>query len=204
MDEVQSLSDEQLVDAFRERKDRAAFEEIVRRHPGKVYQLALRMVKSEQEALEIVQETFLSAYGKLADFRGEAQLSSWLHRIAANFALMRLRHQRVVDQVEEPLEGPDGMFRPDGHWDELPAGIWGRRADELALDAELRGKINGAVDRLPDSYRAVFVLRDIEGMSYEQIAEALDTTVPAVKSRLHRARLQLREDLARYFDAREA
>jgi RNA polymerase sigma-70 factor (ECF subfamily) len=195
-------TDEVLVEQFRA-GDRRAFEELVRRHRSRIYHLALRMTKSEQEALEIVQETFLSVYRKLPDFRGESAVGSWIHRIAANFALMRLRHQRVVDEVEEPLETEEGKFRPDGHWDEGPTGFWGRRADDIALDAELRGQINHAVDALPDSYRSVFLLRDIEGLSYDEIALALRTTVPAIKSRLHRARLSLREQLAHYFEARE-
>jgi RNA polymerase sigma-70 factor (ECF subfamily) len=195
-------TDEVLVERFRA-GDRRAFEELVRRHRSRIYHLALRMTKNEQEALEIVQETFLSAYRKLPEFRGESAVGSWIHRIAANFALMRLRHQKVVDDVEEPLETEDGKFRPDGHWAEGPAGFWGRRADEIVLDTELRGQINEAVDALPDSYRAVFLLRDIEGLSYDEIASALQTTVPAIKSRLHRARLTLRERLAHYFEARE-
>ena len=166
----------------------------------RVFALALRMTRNEEEALEIVQDTFLSAWRKLPEFRGEAQFGSWVHRIAANFALMKLRHQKVVDAVEEPLEGPDGRFRPDGHWDVYPTGLWGRRADELVLDAELRARLIAAVEKLPETYRAVFMLRDFDGLSYDEIAETLETTVPAVKSRLHRARLALREDLATYFD----
>lgn len=195
-------SDDVLVERFRG-GDRQAFEELVRRHRSRIYHLALRMTKNEQEALEIVQETFLSAYRKLPEFRGESAVGSWIHRIAANFALMRLRHKKVVDGVEEPLETEDGKFRPDGHWSEGPTGYWGRRADDIVLDTELRGQINQAVDALPDSYRAVFLLRDIEGLSYDEIANALQTTVPAVKSRLHRARLSLRERLAHYFEARD-
>ncbi len=191
--------DVELVARFQQ-GDRGAFEELVRRHRGRVYAVALRVVKSDQEALEIVQDTFLSAYKKLPDFRGEAAVGSWLHRIAVNFALMRLRHRKVVDASQEPLETEAGKFRPDGHWDEIPTGLWGRRADDLALDSELRDKINEAVDALPDAYRTVFVLRDLEGLSYEEIAEAVETTVPAIKSRLHRARLSLREKLAAYFD----
>jgi RNA polymerase sigma-70 factor (ECF subfamily) len=116
---------------------------------------------------------------------------------------MKLRHRKVVDAVEEPLETTDGKFRPDGHWDVFPTGLWGRRADDLVLDAELRERLIAAVEKLPESYRAVFMLRDFDGLSYEEIAEALETTVPAVKSRLHRARLALREDLATYFDSKE-
>ncbi len=182
--------------------DRRAFEALARRHQGRLYSVALRVTRNEAEALEIVQETLLQAFQKLPAFRGDAAVGSWLHRIAMNFALMHLRHRRVVDAVEEPLDVEPGKFREDGHWDEPPTGLWGRRADELVLDTELREKILVAVDALPDSYRVVFVLRDVEGLSYEEIAEATSTTVASVKSRLHRARLALRESLGGYFDGR--
>lgn len=196
-------SDDELVARIRDEQDHASFDELVRRHRNRVFALALRMVKNDEEALEIVQETFLSAWRKLPEFRGEAQFGSWVHRIAANFALMKIRHQKVVDAVEEPIETLDGKFRPDGHWDIYPTGMWGRRADDLALDAELRDRLVAAVEKLPETYRAVFMLRDFDGLSYDEIADTLQTTVPAVKSRLHRARLALRADLAAYFDAKE-
>src|SRR5690606_8422181 len=106
-----------LLARLREMRDRASFEELVRRHRNRVFALALRMTKNVDEALEIVQDTFLSAWRNLPEFRGDAQFGSWVHRIAANFALMKLRHRKVVDAVEEPLETTDGKFRPDGHWD---------------------------------------------------------------------------------------
>ena len=199
----QPHSDDELVARFHADRDRRSFEELVRRHRNRVFALALRMVKNEEEALEVVQDTFLSAWRKVGDFRGDAQFGSWIHRIAANYALMKIRHKKVVDAVEEPLEGPDGKFRPDGHWDVYPTGMWGRRADQIVLDSELRDRLIAAIEALPENYRAVFMLRDFDGLSYNEIAETLETTVPAVKSRLHRARLALREDLASYFDSKE-
>lgn len=198
--------DNELVARFQEGQDRSSFEELVRRHRNRVYALALRMLKNEDEALEIVQETFLSAFRKLPEFRGESQFTSWLHRIAANFALMRLRHKKVVDAIIEPLEmeADGGKFGPDGRWEEYPTGMWGRRADEVVLDGELRERLSSAVDKLPEIHRAVFMLRDIDGLSYQEIADTLETTVPAVKSRLHRARLVLRDDLSMYFEGKEA
>lgn len=196
-------TDHDLVSRFQATGDRQAFEELVRRHRNRIYGLALRMMKNEEEALEIVQETFLSAFRNLGEFRGDAQFGSWAYRIAANFALMRIRHRRVVDQVEEPLELEDGSFRQDGRWDLYPTGMWGRRADQMALDGELRERLIRAVDSLPELYRAVFMLRDIEGLSYQEISETLETTVSAVKSRLHRARLALRQELATYFEGKE-
>jgi len=194
--------DQALVARF-QAGDRRAFEALVKRHQGRLYSVALRVTRSDSAALEIVQETLVQAFRKLPDFRGEAAVGSWLHRIAMNYALMHLRHRKVVDAVEEPLEVEPGKFREDGHWDEPPTGLWGRRADHLLLDAELRERLLAAVETLPENYRLVFVLRDVEGLSYEEIGEATGTTVPSVKSRLHRARLALRESLAHYFDQRE-
>lgn len=196
-------TDQALVLRFQQDGDRAAFEELVRRHRDRVYGLALRMMKNDEEALDIVQETFLSAYRKLPEFRGESQFGSWVYRIAANFALMRIRHQKVVDQVQEPMDGMEDRFREDGRWAIFPSGMWARRADEAALGGELRDKIVQAVENLPEIHRAVFMLRDVEGLSYDDIATTLDTTVSAVKSRLHRARLALRSELQGYFEGKE-
>ena len=166
----------------------AAFEALVERHRNRVYGLALRMLNSEDDASEVVQETFISAYRNLAHFRGDAQFSSWVTRIAANHALMKLRHRKVVGAVEESLDEPH--FNERGSLIEEVAPI--PDAEASALNQELRGAIEAAAARLGDEYREVFVLRDLEGMSYEEIAELTGISVPAVKSRLHRARLSLR------------
>jgi RNA polymerase sigma-70 factor, ECF subfamily len=171
--------------------DLSAFEALVEKHRDKVYGVALRMTRSEADAAEITQETFLSAFQHLPEFRGEAAFGSWVHRIAANHALMRLRHQNVVQAAEEELTGPE--FNDRGSWVEYPSNDWSRRADEKALDAELGSAIQRATDRLPNRYREVFVLKDVEGLSYEQISEITGDSIPAIKSRLHRARLELKE-----------
>jgi RNA polymerase sigma-70 factor, ECF subfamily len=175
----------------------AAFEALVERHRDNIYGLALRMTRSEADAAEIVQDTFLSAYQHLSEFRGEAAFGSWVHRIAANNALMRLRHQRVVDARQEPTN-PE--FDERGHFSEYPASDWSRRADEQVLDAELGRAIQQATDRLPEEYRHVFLLKDVEGMSYEQIAEITGDSVAAIKSRLHRARLSLRDAIDQFYN----
>lgn len=178
--------------------DLSAFEALVEKHRDKVYGVALRMTRSEADAAEITQETFLSAFQHLPEFRGEAAFGSWVHRIAANHALMRLRHQNVVQAAEEELTGPE--FNERGSWVEYPSNDWSRRADEKALDAELGTAIQGATDRLPNRYREVFVLKDVEGLSYEQISEITGDSIPAIKSRLHRARLELREAIDRFYN----
>jgi RNA polymerase sigma-70 factor (ECF subfamily) len=177
--------------------DIAAFEALVDRHKDRVYGLAFRMTRSEADAAEIAQETFLSAYQHLKDFRGDAAFGSWVHRIAANHALMRLRHRKVVDAAHEELTQPE--FNERGSYVEYPTNDWSRRADEKALDAELRKAIQEATDRLPEEYRRVFLLKDVEGLSYEQIAEITGDSVPAIKSRLHRARLALRTAIDEFY-----
>ena len=177
--------------------DMDAFEALVERHKDKLYGLALRMTRSEADAAEVVQDAFLAAYQNLKSFRGESAFGSWVHRIAANNALMRLRHQRVVDAATEELRSPE--FTERGSLAEIPEVDWSRGADERVLDAELGRAIRQGADALPAGYREVFLLKDVEGLSYEEIAEMMGISVPAVKSRLHRARLALREEIDAFY-----
>jgi RNA polymerase sigma-70 factor (ECF subfamily) len=178
--------------------DVSAFDALVERYRGKVYGLALRMMQDPQDAEEMLQETFLSAWQSLAAFRGDSALGSWLHRICANFCLMRLRQRRSSKEVgHDPLPGPD--FSHDGLLLTPPSYDWSRGTEEHVLNNELRGAIEEATARLPDGHRTTFLLRDVEGLSYEEIAEVMGTTVPSVKSRLHRARLALREAIDGYY-----
>ena len=190
------LEDRALLERAQE-GDIEAFENLVERHRDRVYGLALRMTRSEADAAEITQDTFFAAYQDLKNFRGEAAFGSWVHRIAANNALMRLRHQRVVEAATEEMLGPE--FTERGSLAEYPEIDWSRRADEKVLDEELGRAIRQATDRLPEGYREVFLLKDVEGMSYEEIAEMMGISVPAVKSRLHRARLALREEIDAFY-----
>jgi RNA polymerase sigma-70 factor (ECF subfamily) len=192
-----TLQDDQTLLARAQVGDISAFEELVGRHEDKVYGLALRMTRSEADAAEITQDTFLSAYQHLGEFRGEAAFGSWVHRIAANNALMRLRRQRTLEVVNEDLAAPE--FTERGSLAETPEADWSRRADDKILDEELGRAIRQATDTLPEGYREVFLLKDVEGMSYEEISEMLGISVPAVKSRLHRARLALREAIDGFY-----
>jgi RNA polymerase sigma-70 factor (ECF subfamily) len=183
--------------------DGEAFATLVERHQRQLYRLALRMTGSEADAQEVLQEAFLNAYQKLPLFRGEAQFSSWLYRIAANSALMRLRRKRRAPDAltDQPLELSGPRFSAEGYLDPSPLSDWSQRADEKMMSAELGAAIQKAVGQLPEDYRTVFLLKDVDGLSNEDIASALDLTVPAVKSRLHRARLALREKLGEFFEA---
>jgi len=177
--------------------DMSAFESLVGKHEDKVYGLALRMTRSEADAAEITQDTFLSAYQHLSEFRGEAAFGSWVHRIAANNALMRLRRQKVVDIVSDELAGPE--FTERGSLADGPESDWSKRADDKILEDELGRAIQAATDALPEGYREVFLLKDVEGLSYEEISEMVGISIPAVKSRLHRARLALREAIDAFY-----
>lgn len=198
-------SDVELVERARER-DGAAFEILVTRHQNQIYRLALRMMGNEHEAEEVLQEAFLHAWEKLPEFRGEAAFSSWLYRIASNSALMRLRRRRrspeqsSEDPVQTALMVPD--FDPDGGWSQPPRSDWSMRADQALANRQLGDAIVAAVEGLPEDYRVVFLLKDVDGLSNEEIANSLGLSIPAVKSRLHRARLALRQKLTGFFDER--
>ena len=179
-------------------KDFGAFEELLDRYEDKIFRLAYRFVRNETEAKEILQDTFLSIWRKLDTFKGDSQFSSWLYRVAANAALMRLRAQRRHPEVSTE-ELPIGFL--DNYGQIHPSGEnWAKRPDDDLQSQELRRHIQEAVDALPEIYRTVFLIRDIEGLSTEETAEVLQISVPTVKTRLHRARIALRDAIGRYFE----
>lgn len=166
---------------------------MVRQHGGQMYAVALRIMGDPDEAEDVVQDAFISACGKVASFEGRSKLSTWLYRITTNAALMRLRKRRDdTVSLDEPQVGDDGDLLPRqlGDWEIDP----GRQA----LSSELRQEMEAAVESLPPSLRAAFVLRDIQDLSTQEAAEALEISETALKVRLHRARLALRERLAGY------
>jgi RNA polymerase sigma-70 factor (ECF subfamily) len=191
------VTDEDLVARARA-KDFGAFEELVDRYEDKIFRLAFRFVRNETEAKEIVQDTFLLVWRKLDTFKGDSQFGSWLYRVATNTALMRLRAQRRHPEVsteELPVDYLD-------NYGQVPAAgeNWAKRPDDELQSDELRRRIQKAVDELPEIYRTVFIIRDVEGLSTEETAEVLEISIPTVKTRLHRARLALRDAITRYFD----
>jgi RNA polymerase sigma-70 factor, ECF subfamily len=196
-----SPSDGELV-LLAGRGNTAAFRELVERHQDKIYALALHLLRDPADAEEVVQETFLAALEKLASFRGDAAFSTWLHRVAANAALMRLRRRRRSPEgpAELPIEEMLPHFDETGRIDATPYHDWSKRADEQLSDREIRRAVEEAVQNLPEDYRIVFLLRDVEGFSSEEMAELLGISVAAAKSRLHRARLVLRESLRKYLE----
>jgi RNA polymerase sigma-70 factor, ECF subfamily len=174
--------------------DAAAFSELVQRYERKIYRLAKHITQNDEDAEDVLQESFLKAYSHLDSFHGDSKFYTWLVRIAVNEALMKLRKRKSDKTVslDEPQDtGEDLVAREIAVWDDDPEKKYSR--DELA------DILNKAVDSLKPSFRTVFVLRDIEELSTEDTAETLGISIPAVKSRLLRARLQLREKLTRYF-----
>ncbi len=175
-----------------------AFEKLVELYRDRVYGLTLRMTRSQADAAEITQEVFLSAWRNFSTFKGDtvAAFIAWLNSSAGNRALMKIRHQKVVNQVEVSLETP--QFNQRGSLIDEVAD-WKHDALESALDAELARAIEQASDALPEEYRHVFLLKDVEGLSYEEISEITGDSVPAIKSRLHRARLAMRSAIDAFY-----
>src|SRR3974390_1101441 len=176
-----------------------AFEQLVRRYDRNVFRIAQHITQNRQDAEDVVQDAFLKAYSNLEQFQGQSKFYTWLVRIAVNEALMKLRRrrpERMVSLDEDVKTEEDSLPREIADWSPNP--------EQQYNQAELKDILTRTIQGLPPSFRTVFVLRDVEGLSTEETAEALGLSIPAVKSRLLRARLQLRERLGRYFQKRES
>lgn len=173
--------------------DDLAYEELVRTYSPRLLAVARRIVGGDEDARDVIQDAFLNAFRSLRNFHGEARLSTWLHRIVVNTALMKLRTRKR--KPEESIEPLLPAFQADGHYAEKFS-AWGDRADDLLFRSETQELVRQKIDQLPESFRTVLVLRDIEGLDTEETAQLLDTTSNAVKIRLHRARAALRTLLA--------
>lgn len=174
----------------------SAFETLVRTTSPRLLAVARRIVGSDEDARDVLQEAYASAFKSIGRFEGNAKLSTWLHRIVVNMALMRLRTRKR--KPEESIEPLLPAFKDDGHMMQA-AGQWDDGADVALERAEVQSYVRAQIDKLPDTYRTVLLLRDIEEMSTNDVATLLDTTENAVKIRLHRARQALRGLLAERF-----
>ena len=174
--------------------DETAYAEMVEVHAGRIYNLALRILGDEVAAEDVLQETFMNAFRAIDRFEGRSRLSTWLYRIAANQALMKLRRSKPVEVPLESTGEQDLVLNQ--------ASDWSSRPESELLDSEARHEMQRAISKLPDTLRLVFILRDIEGRSTAETAEILNISIPAVKTRLLRARLNLRNRLSLYFDER--
>ncbi len=181
--------------------DAAALDSLVRTHQGRVYSFAMRMCRNVEDAKDILQETFLGMVRSIRDFREESKFSTWLYRIAANACLKKRRHGVHDPAPEQELSLDQLMPRPDagGRKPEIPD--WSEDAEGALLRGELSERLEAAIDKLPKEYKIVLVLRDVEGLSAEETGQALGLSVAAVKSRLHRARVFVRRELAEYLTA---
>lgn len=177
--------------------NRVEFARLVDAYSTPIYRLGLKMLGNEQDAEDVLQTTFLKALQHVGEFEGRSSLSTWLYRIAANEALMLLRRKRPSLSLDEEPEDGDGEAIPP-----MQLADWGALPESELLSAETKLRLDRAIQNLPDRLRVVFLMRDIEGLSIRETGEALDLSETAVKTRLLRARLQLREQLSDYFGER--
>jgi RNA polymerase sigma-70 factor, ECF subfamily len=192
------VSDELALVAAAKAGEVSAFEELVRRYDRNVFRIAQHITQNREDAEDVVQDAFFKAYSNLNQFQGQSKFYTWLVRIAVNEALMKLRRrrpERTVSLDEEVKTEDDSVPREVADWSPNP--------EQQYTQAELREILDRTIHGLPPTFRTVFVLRDVEGLSTEETAEALSLSVPAVKSRLLRARLQLRERLNKFFQRRD-
>ncbi len=188
------ISDVGLVDQFKE-GNVAAFEEIITRYESKVMNLALRFTRNQEDAEEVMQDVFTTVYRKIDGFRGQSAFSSWLYRIVVNAAFMKLRKKKQNQTVSmEDLAPAVKQYCMERD------SITAKQSYNIAVSRELQEVLQRAIDKLPDQYRAVFVLRDVDGLSNQETGQILDLSIPAVKSRLHRSRIMLRKRLQRYYE----
>jgi RNA polymerase sigma-70 factor, ECF subfamily len=178
--------------------DRLAFDELVRRYQDRVYRLTYEILRQEDSAAEALQDTFLSAYRGLGDFHAESAFPAWLYRIATNVSLMKYRVQRDREAAHAPSGSPH-----EGAASALPPD-WLAQPPEELLTTETREVMAEGMRRLHEELRAVFVLRDIQGLTDAETGAILKLSVSAVKARLHRSRLFLRDWLSRHFDDQAA
>jgi len=178
--------------------DQAEFARVVEAYSGYIYRLGMKMLQNPQDAEDILQETFIKAFHAFPRFDGRSKVSTWLYRIAANEALMFLRKKRP-DTVSM-----ETRYQDESEDDPEPLQIidWCCLPEEELMSDEVRRHLDESIEQLPESSKIVFILRDIEGLSTQETAEALEISEMAVKTRLHRARLQLRELLTAYFRER--
>lgn len=191
-------SDKELIDLYIKSSDECAFEEIFNRYIDKIYSLAFRITRNNHLTEDIVQEIFIILSQKLDTFRGDSSFSTWLYRISTNAALMRLRSEKKhIAQVSVDDNLPydeSGSIRP-----RFIAKDWANVPDVFFFKKEAIEVLEKTLNELPETYKLVIHLKDVEGFSYIEIADILEISVQAVKSRIHRARLMLRDELSNYF-----
>lgn len=188
------ISDVRLVQLFK-KGSIEAYEELIKRYESKIFNLAMRFTRNQEDAEEVMQDVFATVYRKIDGFQGKSAFSSWLYRIIVNAAFMKLRKRKQDQTVAiEDLAPTTRQIAVEQD------NFGGTRSDTMSVNTELREVLQAAINRLPAQYRAVFILRDVDGLSNQEVGEILSLSIPAVKSRLHRSRLMLRRKLQRYYD----
>lgn len=186
-------SDLDLIQEFRA-GDQSSFEELLARYSNKVFSLASRLTRNSEDAEEVLQDVFVTVHRKIAGFEGKSSFSSWLYRVTVNAAFMKLRKRRqdhsvALEDLVQQQHSPAALKSPENAY-----------VDAQSIRNEMLEALEHAIRKLPDDYRPVFILRDVDGLTSREVGRILDLTVPAVKSRLHRSRLMLRRRLSRFFD----
>lgn len=185
-------SDLELIADF-QKGNESSFEELLQRYSSKVYSLASRLTRNNEDAEEVLQDVFVTVYRKIAGFEGKASFSSWLYRVTVNAAFMKLRKRRQdhsvsLEDLMTQIHVVPALRSPET-----------AHVDSLSIKHQMLEALEQAIQKLPDEYRPVFILRDVDGLTSREVGKILDLTVPAVKSRLHRSRLMLRRKLQRYY-----
>jgi RNA polymerase sigma-70 factor (ECF subfamily) len=175
--------------------EESCFVELVEKYGSKVFNLAMRITRNQEDAEDVLQEVFITVFKKLESFQHKAQFSSWLYRVAMNSSFMKIRSRNrrrtvSIEDVEPTIKH---------NWVGTRTEMYD--VDFMSSRHELRAAIEAAVEKLPEDYRAIFILRDIDGLSNEAVGKVLQLSVPAVKSRLHRSRLMMRQELKEHYDA---
>ncbi|HMO19046.1 MAG TPA: sigma-70 family RNA polymerase sigma factor [Oligoflexia bacterium] len=192
--DIETISDEVLIKKIAKGCEQS-FAEVIARYETKVLNLAMRLTRNAEDAEEVLGDVFITVYRKIGSFEGKAKFSSWLYRITVNAAFMKLRKNK-----QEKAISLDEMISSIENQPITQPTAFGARADSLAIDNEVRTALEGAIGKLPEDYRAVFVLRDIDGLSNKEVSDILDLSIPAVKSRLHRSRIMLRKRLRGFYE----
>ena len=182
-------TDLELIEDFKNGKQ-DAFEELISRYEEKAYKLANRFTRNPEDAEEVLQDVFTTVYRKIDGFEGKSSFSSWLYRVTVNAGLMKLRKRKQnrcvhLEDVIPEIDSSLLIKTPEG-----------TNVDEKVFLSEMRCALHNAIQELPEEYRSVYLLRDVDGLTSREVAQVLEVSVPAVKSRLHRSRLMLRRSLA--------
>ena len=185
-------SDQELIVEF-QKGNQQSFEELISRYSNKVFSLASRLTRNTEDAEEVLQDVFVTVHRKIGGFEGKSSFSSWLYRVTVNAAFMKLRKRKQdqtvpLEELVQQAHVVPALKSPEHTY-----------VDSLSIRNEMLEALETAIRKLPDDYRPVFILRDVDGLTSREVSKILDLTVPAVKSRLHRSRLMLRRRLNRFF-----